>query len=79
MSSKFSREEPDLVQEKINTFADGLQNFGVDSVVVLVVAGTPKGYSLSWAQRGNHYSCIGSAQRWLDDELTTRPDKENEE
>lgn len=38
MSSKFSREELDLVQEKISTFADGLQNFGVDSVVVLVVA-----------------------------------------
>lgn len=79
MSSKFSREELDLVQEKINTFADELQNFGVDSVVVLVVAGTPKGYSLPWAQRGNHYSCIGSAQSWLADELTTRPDKESEE
>lgn len=74
--SKFTEEELARVQSAINTFADQMQNFGVESLVVLAVAGTPEGHSLSWAQRGNHYSCIGSAQRWLDKALDTRPESE---
>lgn len=75
--SVFTVQDLEHIQAEIDAFSNKMQNFGVDSCVVLVVAGTPDGHSLSWAQRGNHYSCIGSAQRWLDKALDTRPDKED--
>ena len=58
-------EEMDTANKMMVRAANDLQNFGVDSVAIVMALSCPKGYKKSWAVRGNHYCAMGAVAEFM--------------
>lgn len=75
-------EDIDRVHEIVKRALNELQNFGVESAVLVAVLPVQSGRCISHGYRGSFYSALGAAKYWMSkaerDEWYKTPEDESE-